>query len=211
MTETVSRLDRRKAKTRSALIAAAQQLLAENRTEASIQQVTELADVGFGTFYNHFTDKAELWRAAIYDVLQGHADLVATASAGIADPAEVFCVGMRLTGRLARAMPQMARVLIHFGWQYLLDESGMSSHVRHDLQAAIDSGRFDVTDVDVALVLTGGAMLGLVTLLDSDESLDGGALADEFAGRILRALGLTKSEARQLVARPLPELPLPTP
>ena len=49
----VSRLDRRKARTRQALIDAAVQLIAEGRGDrASIQEITEEADIGFGSFYN---------------------------------------------------------------------------------------------------------------------------------------------------------------
>jgi AcrR family transcriptional regulator len=202
----VTRVDRRKARTRAALIAAAQQLLAEGKVDASIQQITELADVGFGSFYNHFTDKAELWEAAIVEVLRLHAQLVAAASAGISDPAEVFCVGLRLTGRLQRAMPQAARVLINFGLQHLLAEEGMAEQARADLKAAVDSGRFDVADIDLALALAGGALLGLVSLLDSDPDLDADRLADELAVRVLRALGISKAEASRLASRPLPKI-----
>jgi AcrR family transcriptional regulator len=47
----VNRLDRRKARTRQALIDAAVRLIAEGRGErASIQEITEAADVGFGSF-----------------------------------------------------------------------------------------------------------------------------------------------------------------
>ncbi|HEV8175708.1 MAG TPA: TetR family transcriptional regulator, partial [Actinoplanes sp.] len=50
-----TRLDRRKARTRQALIDAAAGLIAEGRGErASIQEITEAADIGFGSFYNHF-------------------------------------------------------------------------------------------------------------------------------------------------------------
>ncbi len=53
-----NRLDRRKARTRQALIDAAVQLIAEGRGErASIQEITEAADIGFGSFYNHFASK----------------------------------------------------------------------------------------------------------------------------------------------------------
>jgi AcrR family transcriptional regulator len=46
-----SRLDRRKARTRQALIDAAVRLIAEGRGDrASIQEITDEADVGFGSF-----------------------------------------------------------------------------------------------------------------------------------------------------------------
>ena len=58
-----TRFDRRRAQTRSALIAAAQELLVEGRTSVPIQEVTERADVGIGTFYNHFDSKEQLFDA----------------------------------------------------------------------------------------------------------------------------------------------------
>ena len=57
----VSRLDRRKARTRQALIDAAVRLIAEGRGDrASIAEITEEADIGFGSFYNHFDSKEAL-------------------------------------------------------------------------------------------------------------------------------------------------------
>ncbi|MEI2809643.1 MAG: hypothetical protein V9F00_05425 [Nocardioides sp.] len=50
----LKRGERRRAKTRAALIGAAQQLIAEDRTNVAVLEITELADVGLGSFYNHF-------------------------------------------------------------------------------------------------------------------------------------------------------------
>ena len=65
-----SRLNRRKARTRQALIDAAVRLIADGRRDrASIQEITEAADIGFGSFYNHFDSKEELFRTASEDAL----------------------------------------------------------------------------------------------------------------------------------------------
>ena len=67
----VSRLDRRKARTRQALIDAAVRLIAEGRGDrASIQEITEEADIGFGSFYNHFDSKEQLFATATEEVLE---------------------------------------------------------------------------------------------------------------------------------------------
>ena len=56
-----SRVERRKAQTRQKLITAARAMLAsDTAAQASIQEITDTADVGFGSFYNHFSSKAEL-------------------------------------------------------------------------------------------------------------------------------------------------------
>src|SRR5690348_12679 len=95
----VSRLDRRKARTRQALIDAAVRLIAEGRGDrASIQEITEEADIGFGSFYNHFDSKEQLFQTASAEVLEQWGQLIDQATAGITDPAERFAVGLRISG-----------------------------------------------------------------------------------------------------------------
>ena len=73
MTETdqdpVNRLQRRKQRTRAALIKAARTLVAQGRLNVPVLEITRLADVGMGSFYNHFRTKEELFEAAVVDVL----------------------------------------------------------------------------------------------------------------------------------------------
>ncbi len=72
-----NRLDRRKARTRQALVDAAVRLIAEGRGErASIQEITEAADIGFGSFYNHFTSKEELFQTASEEALERWAQVI---------------------------------------------------------------------------------------------------------------------------------------
>ncbi len=83
----VSRLDRRKARTRQALIDAAVRLIAEGRGDrASIAEITEEADIGFGSFYNHFDSKEQLFATASEEVLERWGQLIDRASAGISRP-----------------------------------------------------------------------------------------------------------------------------
>jgi AcrR family transcriptional regulator len=99
----VSRLDRRKARTRQALIDAAVRLIAEGRGDrASIQEITEEADIGFGSFYNHFDSKEQLFATASEEVPERWGRLIDRATAGITDPAELFAAGTRISGRLTR-------------------------------------------------------------------------------------------------------------
>src|SRR4029434_5740078 len=85
-----NRLDRRKARTRQALVDAAVRLIAEGRGErASIQEITEAADIGFGSFYNHFESKEELFRTASEEVLERWGQMIDRACAGLDDPADV--------------------------------------------------------------------------------------------------------------------------
>ena len=52
-----NRLQRRKQRTRAALIKAAQVFIAAGRLNVPVQDISHQADVGVGTFYNHFYSK----------------------------------------------------------------------------------------------------------------------------------------------------------
>jgi AcrR family transcriptional regulator len=115
-----SRLDRRKARTRQALVDAAVQLIAEGRGDrASIQEITEAADIGFGSFYNHFDSKDQLFATTSAEVMDRWGQMIDRACVGIADPAEVFAVSFRISGRLGWTHPDMARFLAGRGLDLL--------------------------------------------------------------------------------------------
>ena len=55
------RNDRRRARTRRALLDAARRVIGRQGVEnVTIQEITDEADVGFGSFYNHFATKEDL-------------------------------------------------------------------------------------------------------------------------------------------------------
>src|SRR4026207_1549289 len=119
-------LGRRKGPTRQALIDAAVRLIAEGRGDrASIAEITEEADIGFGSFYNHFDSKEQLFQTASEEVLERWGQLIDRASAGITDPAELFAVGTRITGRLGWTHPDIAGFLTGTGINVLDISTGL--------------------------------------------------------------------------------------
>lgn len=61
------RLERRKARTRAAIVAAATRLFHEKGyEETSIQQIAEVADTGVGTLYGYFASKDEILREVLH-------------------------------------------------------------------------------------------------------------------------------------------------
>ncbi|MEV5957711.1 TetR/AcrR family transcriptional regulator [Streptomyces sp. NPDC051987] len=205
---TPNRVDRRKARTRAALIAAAQRFLADQgRTDVSIQEITEAADVGFGSFYNHFTSKDELFDAAVARTLEEHGALLESVVGDLKDPAEIFAASVRLTGRLQRTHTQMARILVRTGMPYLTSESGLAPQAMRDLRAAADTGRLDIDDPRTSVSMVGGALLGVLHLLETRPDLDAAQVSDQLAFRLLRMFGMTRAEAQEIATRPLPSLP----
>jgi len=109
-----NRFERRRAETRQALVRAARQILAESGdTSASIRAIAERADVGFGSFYNHFGSKPDLFDAAVDDAMEEFAQAADERLHGVDDPAERLAGGLRLSARLAESHPEIMRILCH--------------------------------------------------------------------------------------------------
>ncbi len=204
-TQPANRFERRRAKTRQALIGAARQIMAEQGgTDVSIQAIADRADVGFGTFYNHFETKDALFDAAVADALEEYGQLLDAATADIEDPAETFAASVRLTLRLAASHPEITGILRFRGLQHVHSGTGLGPRALRDLEVGKASGRFDIKDAQVALGAVGGIVLALVQLgATSDLNASAGEAAAEL---VLRMLGLLPDEAHEISVRPLPAL-----
>lgn len=202
---TQTRSDQRRARTRAALIAAAQKLLAERRTNVPVLEITQLADVGLGSFYNHFADKDELFETAVDDALERFGSILDLLS-DHEDPAVVFAQSLRLTVRLCRREPALTRVLLHRGLEITVADRGLVPRARRDIDAGIAAGRFRNTDSRIAVSIVGGGALSLAALLDADPSRDADAAADDFALDILCMLGLPDSDAVEICQMDLPNV-----
>lgn len=201
-----TRTDRRKARTRAALIRAAQTCIAQNRTAVPIAEITQLADVGMGSFYNYFETKEELFAAAVEDALESFGDTLDTLTEDIGDPAAAFAQSFRLTGRLHRRHPELSQVLLHNGLALAASEKGLAGRARRDIEAAVGAGRFTaVRDADLALAVVSGTALTLGQLLHDDPGRDDATAADLVTEDLLRMFGVPADEAWAICRRPLPD------
>ena len=205
---TASKHVARKARTRAALVKAAQRLIAEGRDQVPILEITQSADVGMGSFYNHFASKEELFQAAVDDALEAHADLLDQLAENVDDPAEVFAQSFRLTGRLHRLLPELSRVLLAHGPSLISSERGLAPRALRDIEHGVATGRFTVADPQVALMLAAGGVLALGQTLHDDPTRDDAATTDQMATDLLRMLGVPDGEAREICSRPLPSIDL---
>jgi AcrR family transcriptional regulator len=200
-----TRLDRRKARTRQALIDAAIRLIAEGRGErASIQEITDVADIGFGSFYNHFESKDQLFETASSEVLERWGRMIDRASAGITDPAEVFSTSLRLSARLSWTHPEVARFITGAGFDLLDAPGGLAPRALRDIHAGQAAGQFSVSDPEVALSAVAGGLIGLLRLHQRHPELVEETSVEGLAEACLRLLGLPGAKARRLARRPLP-------
>jgi len=201
-----NRLERRKMRTRAALIRAAQRFMASGKPNVPVLEITQAADVGMGSFYNHFDSKEQLFQAAINEVLDAHGALLDRLTGEDDDPAETFARSFRLTGRLFRRRPEMSRVLLNSGLALISSDRGVAPRALRDIGAATHAGRFSVDDPVLALAVAGGALMGLGQLLHDQPDRDDAEAADRVTEDVLIMFGVAPDEAAEICRRPLPDL-----
>ncbi|MGW0326942.1 TetR/AcrR family transcriptional regulator [Nocardia sp. NPDC003183] len=201
-----NRLERRKARTRAALVAAAQVFIAQGRLNVPILEITQAADVGMGSFYNHFSSREQLLQVAVGEVLDRLGGALDELTADLEDPAHVFAQSFRLVGRVHRREPTASKVLLAEGLVYAGSDRGVAARARRDIEIGMRAGRFRVRDVELALVIVSGAALRLGQLLHEQANRDDAAAVDQVTEDLLRMLGLGAEEAHDVSRRALPEI-----
>ena len=201
-----NRLERRKMRTRAALIRAAQTFVAAGKINVPVLEITQAADVGMGSFYNHFDSKEELFQAAVNEVLDEIGAILDKLSTASEDPAETFARSFRLVGRLFRRRPEISRVLLNTGLTLISADRGLAPRALRDIDAATRAGRFSVDDPMLALAVAGGALMGLAHLLHAQPERDDADAADRATRDVLIMFGLAAEDAADICRRPLPDL-----
>jgi len=194
---------RRREATRRRLLEAARRLFAIQGVESTrINEITEEADVGFGSFYNHFDSKDAIVRAVLAEAVAAQGAELDTLTAELEDPAEVISVAHRYFVRLARADPDWGWLLVRLDVSHNVLLEALGPFARRDLARGIRAGRLRVADKRTALFAAGGALLAVMRAV-----LDGQAPREVeryHAEGIMRLFGLSPEDAAEVAARPMP-------
>ena len=201
-----NRLERRKMRTRAALICAGQSFVAAGKLNVPVLEITQAANVGMGSFYNHFSSKEELFQAAVNEVLDELGAVLDRLTAEGEDPAETFARSFRLVGRLFRRRAETCKVLLNTGLTLLFADRGLAPRALRDISVGARAGRFSVDDPVLALSVAGGALMGLGHLLHDEPDRDDAEAADRMTRELLVMLGLPADDAAEICRRPLPDL-----
>jgi AcrR family transcriptional regulator len=204
-----NRLERRKALTRAALISAAQSFIAAGNVNVPILEITQAADVGLGSFYNHFESKEELFEAAVGEVFELLGALLDQLTVDVEDPAEVFAQSFRLFGRFHRRNPDMSKVFLSCGLAMLGSDRGLAPRLRRDIEEGVRSGRFTARDLDLTVTVIAGAGLGLGQFIHDHPGRDDAEATDQLTEELLRLLGVPARQAQRIIRLPLPDVAAP--
>ena len=209
---------RRKEETRTRLLHAALLLLSEKSIErVAISEITEAADVGFGSFYNHFESKEAIYAALVSSVFEEFADSLDKVTGGLDDPAEIISVSVRHTLVRARREPVWGRFLIREGFSARVLTHGLGQRLRRDIERGIAAKRFVVADPFIGFLSVGGTVLTAISAelnflapgapaadILKELGFTGEHFPERTAAVLLQTLGLKRAEAEKVAARPLP-------
>lgn len=195
---------RRKNRTRSALITAAQQILAGgDGADVSVQAITDLADVGLGSFYNHFDSKGELFSAASSDAFGQYRVWLDERLGDERDPIRLLTMSIRLSGRLG-VPPRPGTGSDPPRGASSPGTEGLAPDVVEHLVAAVSSSRVSADDPDVAVVSAAGAIAAVLRVTVKCEPAEQVRLSDAAARNVLRMFGTDEKLIAELLALPLP-------
>jgi AcrR family transcriptional regulator len=201
--ETPSRVARRRQLVRQRLVVAAVELVAERGVEGlRLRDVTDRADVGFGSFYNHFTSKEELVEAVVAEHVSVLITQIMQDAEQLEDPAEMVALAHRRFLRLAYDEPQLARLVVHLDRAGALLDMASHPHLRPVLERGMAIGRFRGLDFDLTMSFIVGATLSVM------RGILAGGFGDEAdlssARTLLRTCGLDDEDAAAVAARVMP-------
>ncbi|WP_199032072.1 TetR/AcrR family transcriptional regulator [Ralstonia sp. ASV6] len=209
---------RRKQETRARLLHAALLLLSERNIErVAINEITEAADVGFGSFYNHFDSKEGLFAALIDWAFEDFADRLDGVSRGLTDPAEIVAISVRHILLRAQREPVWGRLLIREGVSTRALTHGLGLRLLRDSKLGLAAQRFVVADpLTSVLSVIGTVLAGVAAELHFAATVGAAGgnhkaaaarvdrLAERAAAFVLQALGVKRAEAERIAQLPLP-------
>ena len=169
----LTRTERRKIATHDALLDAVRDLMIEHvGPEFTVTDVTDLADVAQGTFYNHFEDRDAAIRAAVQRDVTLHDDIAALIAKddqdAIADIAGIFGVNIH-HAMFKERWPRFA-LAAYVMRQFPSPHRPGPTH--EAIERGIAEGTIGITDVDYGYSMTRHLLVGLAERLTSEEPLD---------------------------------------
>jgi AcrR family transcriptional regulator len=217
--EAAHRGSRRKRDTRAKLLSAALHLMAHRGVAGvAINEITQQADVGFGSFYNHFESKEAIYATLIEEVISQYAVALDKLGDQLPDPAEKIAASARYTMLRGHEDPTWGRFVFQTNFSRESMTSGLGRYLLQDIGNGIAAGRLTVGDLPSVYIAVGSTILGGLAALSDQSHVgtepdmfeDAKTLTERLAAIILTILGLSKEEAQKVATRPLPKIELPS-
>jgi AcrR family transcriptional regulator len=194
------KIDRRRARTRQALMDAGRSLFAVRHVDGvSVDEIVAAAEVAKGSFYNHFADKDVFAREIAAMVRRQVEQSVNDANLGIEDPATHLARAVCVFVRFATEHRASAQVLWRLNAGATMADAPINRALRDNLLAGIRARRFKYIDIESAVLLVIGIVIvALRHALEERLVTTPKKIARNAAAGLLRAFGIPAAQAAQL-------------
>jgi len=201
----LSRVERKRRDTRERIIRQAESLMRNQPIDdITIQDITDAADIGHGTFYLHFRSKYEVLIPIVEQEAVRWDEIIQWRVSDVADPAIALASSARYMARIIVADPLWRWVLQHSGVRVDDLRQAIGRFGARDFGRGLVSGRFQVPELTIASsYMLGGFVNGLLASFDSAEP---NRTIDQMVEMFLRVVGLEPQEAERIANLPLQEL-----
>ncbi len=200
------RVQRKRERARQRILQAAEQLMRTHGVDTvTIQDITDAADVGHGTFYTHFKTKMDVLVPICEETAKAHTRRLDHLTADMEDAAEVVSISTRHLLHAIEKDPLWTWFLCNSKLPMDDLRRGIGGSGARDVRRGVEKGRFAPLSEAIAESYLLGALIGVVR--EHFAGIHEENTAEEAARLTLRTLGVTDDEARQIAHRPLPPLP----
>jgi AcrR family transcriptional regulator len=204
-TDSLSRVESKRRDTRDRIVREAESLMRSRPIdEITIQDITDAADIGHGTFYLHFKSKYEVLIPIVEQEAIRWDEIFQQRVSDVDDPAIVLACSSRYMARVIVADPLWRWFLQHSGVPVDDMRQAIGRFGARDFGRGLMSGRFKVPELTIASsFMLGGFVNGLLASFDS---ADPNRTIDQMVELFLRVVGLEPEEAEKIANLPLPKL-----
>ncbi|MCE1116790.1 MULTISPECIES: TetR/AcrR family transcriptional regulator [Pseudomonas] len=192
-----------KLRTRKKLIDSVQRLIAVKGFEQmTIEDITNGADVGFGTFYNHFHSKEDIATALFLERNQEIERVIEVISASEQDRALSIAYVQKLFLTQAIQNEIWGWYIVRAHGTHKIMSDSFNEQAKADIAQGVAQGRFDVACVDAAAQITiAGLIAAMRNLLEGEAAPN---TVNNTVECFMRLYGLTPKEAKQIANVELP-------
>lgn len=202
-----TRSERRRRRHREALLTAAEELMIEKGPgAATVQEITHRADVALGTFYAHFYSKEAISNSVIEGILTATARQIREVTDTFDDTAQAFAYGVRTVMDIAVTDPRWRRMLQQPDSIADVWTSAFGPYGTTDIRRAVAARKYRVDDVNLVWTQAIWAMVAacLMVIRGGMTRRAASRLLDESTVNILCMVGVDRTAAKAIVARPMP-------
>lgn len=161
ITAPLNRMERRRLQTRDQLQQAALELLIEGGyADLTVKAVTDRADLGYGTFYLHFTDKDDIIWSVIHDLAETERKRVDEALADVPFPRREYLSWVMLFEYVSTVREGFIALFGSQGSAHLLEryQTYLAKLHENNLRSGLYSAALDLPPEFLAQYMTGALM-----------------------------------------------------